>query len=166
MNLSLNLLAVVAGATLTLIVMMSGVILWQSIKIERAADLAARVELTHARAIAEHEALYRAQERQWGEAITSIAESLRREQEALQDELETVIADRDAGALRLRDDLRGCRAQLSSDTSTTSGDHGAGGGGLSPPRQELALRIGADCDAVVNKLTAAQEYIKAIQPPP
>lgn len=163
MNLSLNLLAVVAGATLTLIVMMSGVIWWQSIKIERAADLATRVELTHARAIAEHEALYRAQERKWGEATARLTESLRREQEALQDELETVIADRDAGALRLRDDLRGCRAQLSGDTPTPSGDHGAGKGGLSPARQSLALRIGAECDAVVHKLTAAQEYIRAIQ---
>lgn len=120
-------------------------------------------KLAHAHALIAQESAHRAQERKWGEATAKLTESLRGAQERLQDEMDTIIADRDAGALRLRNDLRGCRAQLPGDTSTPGGDHGAGGGGLSEARQELALRIGAECDAVVHKLTAAQEYIRAIQ---
>ena len=122
-----------------------------------------RDKLAHAQALTAQEAAHRAQERQWGEATARLTESLRGAQERLQDEMDTIIADRDAGTLRLRDDLRGCRAQLSGDTPTPGGDHGAGGGGVSESRQSLALRIGAECDAVVLKLTAAQEYIRALR---
>jgi hypothetical protein len=120
-------------------------------------------KIAHARALLDQEAAHRAQERRWGEATAKLTESLRGAQEALQDDYENTIADMRSGALRLRNDLRGCRAQLPGDPPTPSGDHGAGGGGLSEARQELALRIGAECDAVVNRLTAAQEYIKEIQ---
>lgn len=115
-------------------------------------------------AITAQEAAHRAQERKWGEATTLLWASLRDAQEALQDEYEAAIADMQSGTLRLRDDLRGCRAKLPSDSPTTTGDHGTGESGLSAARQSVALRIGAECDQVVNQLTAAQEYIKAIRP--
>jgi hypothetical protein len=122
-----------------------------------------RERLVHAQALTAQEAAHRATERKWGEATAKLTESLRGAQERLQNEMETIIADRDAGNLRLRDDLRGCRAQLPGDSPTPSGDHGGGGGGLSEARQGVLIRVGAECDAVVNKLRAAQGYIRAIQ---
>jgi hypothetical protein len=125
-----------------------------------------RERLVHAQALTAQEAAHRATERKWGEATAKLTESLRGAQERLQDEMDTIIADRDAGALRLRNDLRGCRAQLPGDPPTPSGDHGAGGGGLSEARQGVLIRVGAECDAVVNRLRAAQGYIRALQPTP
>jgi hypothetical protein len=125
-----------------------------------------RERLVHAQALTAQEAAHRAQERKWGEATAKLTESLRGAQERLQNEMETIIADRDAGTLRLRDDLRGCRAQLPGDPPTPSGDHGAGGGGLSEARQGVLIRVAAECDAVVNRLRAAQGYIRALQPTP
>lgn len=130
-------------------------------KVQRQWDQDRMTQLSN---LAAQEAAQRAKEREWGEATTLLWASLRDAQEALRNDYEITIADMQSGALRLRDDIRGCRAQLPDDTITTTGDNAAGESGLSAARQGVALRIGADCDAVVLKLTAAQEYIRAIQP--
>lgn len=153
-----------AIACLTLVILtavyLAGLSVGKS-KIQRQWD---QDRIAQMQALAAQEAAHRAKERQWGEATTLLWASLRDAQEALRDDYEDTIADIESGALRLRDDLRGCRAQLPSDSLATTGDNAAGESGLSSARQGVALRIGADCDAVVLKLTAAQEYIKAIQP--
>jgi hypothetical protein len=129
-------------------------------KIQRQWD---RERIAQMQALASQEAAHRAKEKEWGEATTLLWASLRDAQEALQDDYEAAIADMQSGNLRLRNDLRGCRAQLPSDSLAATGDNAAGESGLSTARQGVALRIGADCDAVALRLTAAQEYIKAIR---
>lgn len=115
-------------------------------------------------AIAEQEAKHREQERQWSRSIQLITESLRQEQEATRDELQATIDSVNAGALRLRRDLAGCKDRMPDDTTASPGDHGTSESGLSPARQAVVVRIGADCDLLANRLRAAQEYILSIQP--
>jgi hypothetical protein len=125
-----------------------------------------RDKVAHARALAAQEAAHRTIERKWGDAITSVSAWHRAAQEALQDDYENTIAGLESGHFRLRRDLAGCSQQLPSDSTPTPGDHGGGGGGLSAARQGVVVRIGAECDAIAHKLTAAQEYIRAIQQTP
>ena len=114
-------------------------------------------------ATAEQEAKHREQERQWSRSIQLITESLRREQEATKDELQATIDSVNAGAFRLRRDLAGCQNRVPDDPRAASGDHGTGEGGLSAARQGVVIRVAAECDAVANKLRAAQDYIRAVR---
>ena len=123
-------------------------------------------KVAHAEAVAAQEAAHRATERKWGDALAQIIDAERASQEASRNELESIIADRESGALRLRSDLRGCRANLPADTQTTGSDHGGNTGGLSEARQGVALRIFRDADDVYHRLTMCREYVRAIQASP
>jgi hypothetical protein len=123
-------------------------------------------KLARTQSLLAQEAAHRATERKWGDALAQIIDAERAAQEATRHELESIIADRESGALRLRSDLRGCRANLPADTQATGSDHGGNTGGLSRERQGVALRIFRDADDVYHRLTMCREYVRAIQAAP
>lgn len=119
-----------------------------------------KAKVAHANKIIEQERRHRATERQWAESVTSIIDWHNRAKEGTENEYQGIVSDLESGNHRLRDDLRGCRAELSEASRSTGGDDGGGGGGLSESRQRVALRIGADADQVVHKLRACQSYVR------
>lgn len=119
-----------------------------------------RAKVAHANALIAQESRHRNVERQWAESVKGIVEWHGRAKEGTENEYQGIVADLESGNHRLRDDLRGCRAELSETSRPTGSDHGGGGGGLSAARQRVALRIGADADQVVHKLNACQAYVR------
>lgn len=117
-------------------------------------------KLARAHKLIEQEARHRATERLWGNAVTKIIDWHNRAKEGTENEYQGIVAGLESGNNRLRDDLRGCRAELSEASGTTGVDDGASGGGLSEARQRMALRIGADADQVAHQLTACQAYVR------
>jgi hypothetical protein len=115
-----------------------------------------------AQAAAELEARHRAVEKQWGVAVATLTTEHRQAQEAARHELETTIAGVESGALVLRDRFRRCEQQLSATTGAAGGADGGGEGGLSEADQRFFIRVGAECDAVVSRLTAVQAYIRSV----
>lgn len=112
---------------------------------------------------AARERQHRATEREWAQSMKLALEWHEAEREKMRDEYENAIAGIESGANRLRNDLRGCRAdRLPGDTASTGAPDAAGESGLSKARQRMALRIGADCDAVAVQLNALQLWARGI----
>lgn len=122
-----------------------------------------RDRLAQAEAAAARERAHRATEREWAESMKLALEWEASAQEKLRNDYENAIADIESNASRLRSDLRGCRAdRLPGDSASTGAPDAAGDTGLSPARQRVALRIGADCDAVAVRLNALQLWARGI----
>lgn len=122
-----------------------------------------RERLQQAQAAAERERQHRATEREWAQSMKLALEWHEAEREKLRDEYENAIANVESGANRLRNDLRGCRAdRLPGDSAPPSAPDAAGESGLSKARQRMALRIGADCNAVAADLNALQRWVDDI----
>jgi len=128
-----------------------------AVSVEWEKDKLARIQ-----ALLDQEVEYRAKEQKWGESLKHIIDAERAAQEATRHELETIIADRESGALQLRDRFRGCQKQLSEATTAASGTDGGSEGGLSSADEKFLVRIGAECDATAGKLTALQRYVVRI----
>ena len=123
-----------------------------------------RERLQQAQAAAERERQHRATEREWAQSMRLALEWHEAEREKLRDEYENAIADVESGANRLRNDLRGCRAdRVPGDTASPGVSDEAGEPGLSKARQRVALRIGADCDAVAVQLNALQRWVEGLR---
>lgn len=122
-----------------------------------------RERLAQAQAAAARERAHRATEREWAESMKLALEWEASAQEKLRNDYENAIADIESGALRMRSDLRGCRAdRVPGDSASTGSLDAAGDTGLSEARQRVALRIGADCDAVAVRLNALQRWVDGI----
>tara|TARA_R110002049_G_scaffold281333_1_gene460883 strand:+ start:42498 stop:42992 length:495 start_codon:yes stop_codon:yes gene_type:complete len=104
---------------------------------------------------------HRAREAELHANVQTISDQLSAAQRASLQELDTTLVDLRSDNLRLRERFRTCR--VSGTPETASGDDGAGDTGLSEADQEFLLRIGADADRVVNKLTACQGYVMGVQ---
>lgn len=130
----------------------------ESVQVEWDRDKLARTHL-----LLKREQEHRALERKWQEAVQHVGNELTERERSTRDDLETTISDLNAGTLVLRERFRGCRAELSQAASAASSDHGGDGRGLSAADQEFLVRVGANCDAAVHRLTGAQDYIRGIQ---
>jgi len=103
-------------------------------------------------------------EQEWGRSTIATVDLLNERLEETRNELETSIAFAESGAARLRDDLSGCKRQLSAAAASVPADDEAREAGLSAARQRVALQIGADADKVVALLESCQNYVRAITP--
>lgn len=121
-------------------------------------------KLAQAAALAVQESAHRAQERQWADSLTQIIDAHSAAQEATRHEYENTIAGIESGTLRLRERFRACEQRVPTTPDSAGGDHGGDGGGLLRADQELALRIGREADRVVHRLTACQDYVRALSP--
>lgn len=117
-------------------------------------------KLARAHKLIEQESRHRAIERRWSQSVTELMDWHNRAKEGTENEYQGIVSDLESGNHRLRDDLRGCRTELSNAARSPGSNDGASGAGLSEARQRMALRIGADADQVVHQLTACQAYVR------
>jgi hypothetical protein len=120
-------------------------------------------KVAHAEAVAAQEARHRATERKWGDALAQIIDAERAAQEATRHELESIIADRESGALVLRDRFRGCQRELSQTAGTTAVDDGASQAGLSPADERFLVQIAAEADRLAVRLASCQGYVRSVR---
>ena len=119
-------------------------------------------KLSRTHSLLAQEARHRATERKWGDALAQIIDAERAAQEASRHELESIIADRESGALVLRDRFRGCQRELSQTAGTTAVDDGASQAGLSPADENFLVQISAEADRLAVRLASCQGYVRGV----
>lgn len=116
--------------------------------------------------LAATEAEYRAREQQLQRDTQGISDDLHAQLDQTRTDyilaVDAVRADRN----RLRQQFRGCSADLPGTTGiadTAGGDDDTGAGGLSETDVRVALRLAADANRVAAKLAACQAYVNSVQ---
>lgn len=105
---------------------------------------------------------YRAQEARWQEKFVSASRTYQKGLASAHTQRLADIAAIDAGTLRLRDpgtDSQACGSPATVAASGSSGHHGSEGAYLSSKAAQFLLGLTAECDTVVNQLTAAQQLL-------
>lgn len=111
----------------------------------------------------EQEVANRAKERGWENEMQTVQNALAEATAETQAQLDAALTGISTDNLKLRQQFRACQSRgVPKAAEAPSGDDAAGQGGLSTADQELALRIGADADRVVAKLTACQSYARTV----
>ena len=113
--------------------------------------------------VAALEKRYREQEKRWARENQQLADELHRVVGGTVADLEATLSDVRDDNLRLREQFRGCQSRVPGTPSTPSSDDGARQGGLSYADEEFLIRISAEADVLVHKLTACQAYVSALQ---
>ena len=106
---------------------------------------------------------YREQEKRWARENQQLAAELHRGVGGTVADLEATLSDVRGDNLRLREQFRGCQSGVPDTPSTPSSDDGARQGGLSYTDEEFLIRVSAEADVLVHKLTACQAYVSALQ---
>lgn len=105
---------------------------------------------------------YLEKEREWQDESTGIQRRLYLAEREAQEQLDRVVSDRDAGALRLRQRFQACERDLSAAATTPGGGDGPAPGGFSRADENFLVRIAAEADVVAQRLTACQDYARVV----
>ena len=117
-------------------------------------------------ALAEAESEYRQREQALQQANQELSDDLHRQLADTEARYNADLATASADVGRLRQQFRGCAADLSRANAvagTAGGNDDTDQTGLSAADVRVALRLAADADAAVHRLTACQAYARQLQ---
>lgn len=120
----------------------------------------AKVE--HVKVLEEVKKANRVKEEQWNESTRAQLAQYEARQAQIQLEFTDTIDALHTGELRLRQQFRACSDRVSSTATDIGQVAGTGDTGLSIDDQKDLLRTAARCDAIAEKLTATQAWIRSV----